>query len=178
MKRCPKCGNNTFVVTAHIAQDWVVDDNGEFTAVSSDCIEVLHKPDDDDIWQCERCGYDAPGHAFNVDEFKMLPVTIYKDTTGQFTDEEMDDPNDLMSDMVEILVPADALWKWWLECLEFDREQCPYDEPEGGWPEATKTDMLRWVYEESIADDAYSLYDWLVVHGYSWTKGEKEVRKA
>ena len=30
MKRCPKCGASTFYVTAHVTQDWKVDEHGDF----------------------------------------------------------------------------------------------------------------------------------------------------
>ena len=49
MKRCPKCGNTKFSVTAHVTQDWIVDKFGNFDSVITDCVEVTHKPDDDDI---------------------------------------------------------------------------------------------------------------------------------
>ena len=64
MKICPKCGNKTFIVTAHIVQEWKVDENGEFMEVTQDCICVSHHPDNEDIWICEKCGYDAAGEKF------------------------------------------------------------------------------------------------------------------
>lgn len=101
---------------------------------------------------------------------KMLPVSIYKDSTGQYTDEEVYDPCDPWSNIMEIPVPQDLLWKWYMECAEFDREQCPEYEPEGGWGEITVEDMLRWVWEESTCDETYGLYDWLIAHNYKWTR--------
>lgn len=68
MKRCPKCGNTTFAVTAHVTQDWLVDSNGDFLAEIENCTEVTHEPDDDDIWMCAVCGHDAAGSEFNVKE--------------------------------------------------------------------------------------------------------------
>jgi ribosomal protein L37AE/L43A len=67
-KMCPKCGNTTFAVTAHVTQDWIVDEDGDFIECINDCTEVTHKPDDIDIWQCNECGYNAPGYEFNVKE--------------------------------------------------------------------------------------------------------------
>ena len=64
-KRCPKCGGTTFLVTAHVAQDWKVDGNEEFLECVDNCSEVTHRADDEDIWACTGCGYDAPGRAFN-----------------------------------------------------------------------------------------------------------------
>lgn len=64
-KKCPRCGNDTFEVTGHITQDWLVDSKGDFISVTTDCIDVTHRPDDDDIWSCFKCGHSAPGKEFN-----------------------------------------------------------------------------------------------------------------
>lgn len=66
--KCPQCGGMRFAVTAHVAQDWEVDQNGEFIAAINSCSEVDHKPDDNDIWQCRDCGYDAAGEEFLCEE--------------------------------------------------------------------------------------------------------------
>ena len=68
MKRCPYCGGRRFVVTAHVAQSWEVDKNEMFVSCLEDCIDVIHRPDDDDIWECYDCGYEATGKEFNVKE--------------------------------------------------------------------------------------------------------------
>lgn len=67
MKRCPKCGCKKFFVTAHVTQDWMVDEYGEFTKVIDDCVEVTHFADDIDIWDCVDCGYSDRGSVFNVE---------------------------------------------------------------------------------------------------------------
>ena len=54
----------------------------------------------------------------SADMYGYFPVPVYKDTTGQYTDEECDEDN-----CVEIPVPEDLLWQWWCEGLEFDRSQ-------------------------------------------------------
>lgn len=66
MKRCPKCGAMSFCVTAHVTQDWVVDAYGNFIRSNNDCVEVVHFPSDDDIWDCNNCGFSAEGSVFNV----------------------------------------------------------------------------------------------------------------
>lgn len=66
MKKCPICGGTTFRATAHVTQDWEVDENGNFQDCIDDCLEVTHFPDDDDIWDCANCGYSAAGAKFNV----------------------------------------------------------------------------------------------------------------
>ena len=90
---------------------------------------------------------------------KMLPVTIYKDTTDLFTREnlaEFECSYDLFSEMMEIMVPEDLLFEWWSS----------YEE------NPTKDEFMKWLYEESTADDTYGLYHWLKKHNYTVTKGE------
>ena len=61
---CPVCGNRTFHATAHVVQEWLVDDDGEYIETTEECSEVDHAPDDEDIWQCSCCGLDEPGQFF------------------------------------------------------------------------------------------------------------------
>lgn len=70
MKRCPKCGCDRFIVSQHVVQTVMVDDNGEFISEVTSCDEVTHKADDDDLWVCEKCGYNAAGSEFNVPKEK------------------------------------------------------------------------------------------------------------
>lgn len=61
MKVCPTDPtHNRFIATAHVTEDWVVDSNGDFIELStkSDC-QVLHAPDEQDIWTCAFCGTEA-----------------------------------------------------------------------------------------------------------------------
>lgn len=57
------CPNNIehkqFVTTAHVCQDWVVDENGNFLEEENSCVEVTHGPDADNIWTCKICGAEA-----------------------------------------------------------------------------------------------------------------------
>lgn len=66
MKKCPKCGCTRFVVSQHIVQSIVVDGNGEYLATVSECDTVTHSADNNDIWECEKCGYTAAGSEFEV----------------------------------------------------------------------------------------------------------------
>ena len=68
MKRCPECGGKQFTVTAHVVEEWLVDENGCCDQVIESCIDVAHYPDDGDLWTCFECGYEAPGYKFNVKE--------------------------------------------------------------------------------------------------------------
>ena len=64
-KRCPQCGFQKFIVTAHVTQDWCVDEDGDFMTCLQNCVEVTHKPDDEDLWECVFCGFKAAGSEFN-----------------------------------------------------------------------------------------------------------------
>lgn len=62
--RCPKCGAESFEVTAHVTQDWQIDCNGTFLKCLDDCVEVTHYPNEYDIWDCANCGFSDRGQAF------------------------------------------------------------------------------------------------------------------
>lgn len=57
---CPYCGGRRFAVTAHVTQDWIVDEDGNWQETTNDCVEVIHHPDDDDVWCCDKCGKEYP----------------------------------------------------------------------------------------------------------------------
>lgn len=59
MHVCPKCGAREFVTVAHVTQTWMVDENGNFLEELTSCDEVLHGPDDGNIWTCAKCGAEA-----------------------------------------------------------------------------------------------------------------------
>lgn len=61
MKCCPKCGGKTFRVSASVIQEWLVDETGEFIEEVSSCVDVIHEPDDNDLWVCNKCGHEATG---------------------------------------------------------------------------------------------------------------------
>lgn len=48
-----------FSVTAHVTQDWIVDEAGNHEETTDDCVEVTHRPDAEDVWTCTICGADA-----------------------------------------------------------------------------------------------------------------------
>ena len=64
-KMCPKCGYRKFVVSQHVVQSIIVDENGNFIGEISSCDEITHAADDDDMWTCNKCGYSAAGSEFN-----------------------------------------------------------------------------------------------------------------
>ena len=56
---CPKNQkHNQFVTTAHVMQEWIVDEKGEFIDINEggECLEVTANPDPDNIWNCKTCG--------------------------------------------------------------------------------------------------------------------------
>lgn len=65
---CPKCGHDTFNVTAHVTQDWEVDSEGCFIDCLNDAVDITHRPDDDDLWTCAKCGFEEAGSEFLVKE--------------------------------------------------------------------------------------------------------------
>ena len=56
---CPKCGSKKFTVVAHVTEEWITDEKGNFLEVHQSCIDVIHKPDKDDCWLCAECGNEA-----------------------------------------------------------------------------------------------------------------------
>ena len=58
-KVCPKGCNKGFSTTAHVMQQWKVDERGNYKDVLQDCLEVTHKPDFENVWTCMECGEEA-----------------------------------------------------------------------------------------------------------------------
>lgn len=57
---CPTSENHKeFYTTAHVVQNWKVNETGEFLEVKEDCIEVASPPDKDNVWVCAICGKEA-----------------------------------------------------------------------------------------------------------------------
>ena len=76
IKVCPRCGNLAFSVTAHVAQDWVVNHNGDYIETINQCSQVTHEPDDDDVWQCMKCGYDGAGKEFVINDPERIEEVL------------------------------------------------------------------------------------------------------
>ena len=57
------CPNNTkhklFYTTAHVMQEWAVNEVGDFNRVTVDCLEVTHTPTKGNIFTCAKCGAEA-----------------------------------------------------------------------------------------------------------------------
>lgn len=69
---CPKCGNNTFITSAHVMQDWEVEAEGNYLDTVNGCVQVDQDPDQDNSWSCSRCGTEAINEeAFTYDQNKF-----------------------------------------------------------------------------------------------------------
>lgn len=57
------CPNNSehkeFNTTAHVMQDWKVDENGEWIETTEPCVQISSKPDPQNTWECAICGTEA-----------------------------------------------------------------------------------------------------------------------
>lgn len=77
---CPFCGGRKFGVTAQVAQDWAVDENGNWLKTVNECLEVTHFPDQDDEWDCLQCRRPYPkGNPFYF-TFGSDPAFPYQNT--------------------------------------------------------------------------------------------------
>lgn len=75
---CRHCGNDTFIVTAHVTQDWIVNNRGEFCECLKDCVEITHAPNDDDVWECQNCGADDPVVLRENEYPVIIPMADFK----------------------------------------------------------------------------------------------------
>ena len=58
-RKCPEDPNHKrFITVAHISQDWLVDEHGDFIKVTDATGEVVHGPNHGNIWTCAECGCD------------------------------------------------------------------------------------------------------------------------
>ena len=105
-----------------------------------------------------------------IDMDDYYPVSIYKDTTGQYTDEEIDDPKNSEGNCVEIPVPKDLLMQWFRETWNIDRDYERMNKEFGYTEDDVISDLRTWIYEESTCDDTAELYGWLVAHNYNWKR--------
>ena len=55
---CPYHCGNEFYATAHVIQDWKVDEQGNFLE-DLGTAETTHAPDFEDYWACVKCGSQA-----------------------------------------------------------------------------------------------------------------------
>lgn len=54
---CPKNKeHDEFYTTAHVMQEWRVDNEGNFIEVVEDCLQTTYGPNKDNTWLCAICG--------------------------------------------------------------------------------------------------------------------------
>lgn len=58
---CPTSSkHNRFTTMAHISEEWVVDEDGEFVREGDPGVgEIVAKPHPENTWTCVTCGLDA-----------------------------------------------------------------------------------------------------------------------
>jgi hypothetical protein len=57
--QCPKDPTHKeFITTAHVMEDWKVDEHGNFIE-QLECLQTDHGPDPDNNWTCAICGAEA-----------------------------------------------------------------------------------------------------------------------
>ena len=58
--RCPDNPDHvTFITVAHVAEDWLVDQHGNFISSMDSGKEIAAEPDKDNTWTCATCGMEA-----------------------------------------------------------------------------------------------------------------------
>jgi hypothetical protein len=59
--RCPNDPEHKrFVTVAHVTQEWIVDEHGEYLSrFEGGESETVHGPDPGNTWQCVECGAEA-----------------------------------------------------------------------------------------------------------------------
>jgi len=64
---CPeRCEDGKFYFTAHVTQEWIIDEFGNFEESVVGAEEVTHGPTSTDYWSCTTCGAEA--------KFREVPV--------------------------------------------------------------------------------------------------------
>lgn len=81
--KCPRCGATRFRATAHVTQDWTIDEKGDFVICTEDCMEVTHFPDLYDIIDCDECGFSDDGRAFVTEKQEDIPPEKEKYLLGE-----------------------------------------------------------------------------------------------
>ena len=51
--------HKTFSTTAHVMQEWKVDDEGHFVECLTECLQITHNPHIDNLWHCCECDNDG-----------------------------------------------------------------------------------------------------------------------
>ena len=80
--RCKKSlAHDHFITTAHVVEEWEVDDQADFISTST-TIETTHAPNEDNVFSCMACNSDC--EVVDISDFKFECAncgTFYKDAT-------------------------------------------------------------------------------------------------
>ena len=61
--KCPaNPTHDKFTVTVQVAQDWKVDENGNFLECVDECSQVYQHPTTDHYYECAICGAEAKAY--------------------------------------------------------------------------------------------------------------------
>lgn len=98
------CPNNKehkrFITVAHISQEWVVDENGNFEEIATECIETVASPDAGNTWNCAICKAEALLGTMTLDEAIDEVINDCKKEWEDWTLDERDSDIDV-SDLLE-----------------------------------------------------------------------------
>jgi hypothetical protein len=57
---CPNNLNHKrFITVAHVSQNWLVDDRGNYKQTVDPALEITADPDEGNTWTCDECGAEA-----------------------------------------------------------------------------------------------------------------------
>lgn len=139
---CRHCGNDTFIMMAHVTQDWIVNNRGEFCDCLKDCVDVLHAPNDNDVWECQDCGADDPMVLRENEHPVIIPKADFERFEKLLQQESVDYGK-------EGIVPYSCIWSWTAQIedisdeshkIEVDVKVCSSGWNDDVWTEAVLFD--------------------------------------
>lgn len=116
---CPKCHGNRFITVAHVAQDWVVDEYGNY----EECLETTETvadPDDDNSWTCYYCGAEAIV-ADETDPPRKSRETLHISTAQSCNKETISVDSGWLRNICEQLADERRMSFWeYYSCIPYD----------------------------------------------------------
>lgn len=87
--QCPKDKSHSrFRTSAHVSQDWEVDNDGGWVNTIVECLEVTHDPHPDNLWLCLQCGERAdilPEKPADAPDGVSFAARVLKETMHKFS---------------------------------------------------------------------------------------------
>ena len=160
---CPRNpAHKLFVTVAHVTQDWIVDEQGEFQRLTEDAAgETTHGPDPDNTWTCNACGIEAKVERITYDDVGEIPFAGLRRIPG------VDSPDYLLC-LALSLEGTDYTVATVVSRLEDELNVRWPQLEDRGWPDDAKVHR-QWIYEalghrgkeaviEPYYGDSYFLY--------------------